>query len=370
MAAVLLPSGLFDLLPPQAAAEAHAARSLLLHFTACGYAQVTPTLVEYEESLFGGKNAAAASQCFRVMDPISQRMMAVRADMTMQIARIANSLLADEPRPLRLCYAGQTLRTTAQGLRSARQFRQIGIELFGANSQQADVEVIQTAASALLGLGLGALSVDLNLGGILDSLIGNLSAEDKAQLSEAVSRKDAKAIEAFNLPLVSQLVAAAGPADLALAKLKALQHVPDALAAAIATLTQVAGQLKQRLGDQLSVTIDPLELRGFGYYSGLGFSLFLKNEQVEVGRGGRYFTDSGETATGFTLYTEHLLSVLPIPQLAPLVLLANDTSEAEAATLRAQGLRVCYAMSDNLKAEAKQQGIARMYYNHKLEEIA
>ena len=370
MAAVLLPSGLFDLLPPQAAAEAHAARHLLTHFAACGYQQVTPTLVEYEDSLFGGKNQAASAHSFRIMDPISQRMMAVRADMTMQIARIAGSTLAHEPRPLRLCYAGQTLRTTAQGLRSARQFRQIGIELFGANSVQADVEVIQTATAALMGLGLGPLSVDINLGGVFDALVSALSAADKAQLTEAVSRKDSKAIEAFNLPLISELIAAAGPAATALKKLETLTGLPPALAAAIADLKQAVTLLAQRFGDALSITIDPLELRGFGYYCGIGFSLFLKNEQVEVGRGGRYQTEHQEQATGFTLYTEHLVSVLPIPAQAPLVLLASDTTETEAQRVREQGYRTCYAVTASLQEEAKTQQIRHIYRNHKLEEIA
>ena len=103
----LLPAGLGDLLPPDAEREARAIGIAIERFAAFGYERVKPPLVEFEESLLGGPGAALASQTFRLMDPVSQRMMGVRADMTVQVARIAATRLRKAPRPLRLCYAGQ-----------------------------------------------------------------------------------------------------------------------------------------------------------------------------------------------------------------------------------------------------------------------
>ena len=103
----LLPAGLADLLPPDAAREARAIDVAIERFAAFGYERVKPPLVEFEESLLGGPGAALASQTFRLMDPVSQRMMGVRPDMTVQVARIAVTRLKHEPRPLRLSYGGE-----------------------------------------------------------------------------------------------------------------------------------------------------------------------------------------------------------------------------------------------------------------------
>ena len=81
----LLPAGLADLLPPDAAREARAIDVAIERFAAFGYERVKPPLVEFEESLLGGPGAALAPQTFRLMDPVSQRMMGVRPDMTVQV---------------------------------------------------------------------------------------------------------------------------------------------------------------------------------------------------------------------------------------------------------------------------------------------
>ena len=85
----LLPAGLRDSLPPDADREAEIENRLLRAFADRGYDRVAPPLIEFEEGLFDGPGMALRAQTFRLMDPVSQRMMGLRADMTMQIARIA-----------------------------------------------------------------------------------------------------------------------------------------------------------------------------------------------------------------------------------------------------------------------------------------
>ena len=93
--------------------------------------------------------AAMASHTFRLMDPVSQRMMGLRADMTPQVGRIAASRLKGAPRPLRLSYAGQVLRVKGEQLRPERQIGQVGVELIGTASAAADAEAVLLAAEAL-----------------------------------------------------------------------------------------------------------------------------------------------------------------------------------------------------------------------------
>ena len=89
----LLPAGLSDRLAPDAAIESDARENLVKSFIARGFDRVQTPLVEFEDSLLAGTGAAMAAQTFRLMDPVSQRMMGVRADITPQAARIATTRL-------------------------------------------------------------------------------------------------------------------------------------------------------------------------------------------------------------------------------------------------------------------------------------
>src|SRR6201997_4549616 len=159
----LLPTGMHDLLPPEAEIEAQVVARLMTTLAAHGYDRVKPPLVEFEETLFSGAGAAMATATFRMMDPASHRMIGVRADMTPQIARIAATRLGYAPRPLRLSYAGQVLRVTGSEIRPERQVGEVGAELSGAAGPAADVEAIAVAGAALAALGVPHLTADITL---------------------------------------------------------------------------------------------------------------------------------------------------------------------------------------------------------------
>jgi ATP phosphoribosyltransferase regulatory subunit len=188
----LLPAGLQDILPPHAAHEAGVAERLLASFAGHGYTRVKPPLLEFEETLMAGTGAAVAQQTFRLMDPVSQRMMGLRADITPQVSRIAATRLARAPRPLRLCYGGQVLRIKGGQLRGERQFGQAGVELIGAAQEAADAEIVLLAAEALQGLGVAGLSVDLSLPPLVSGIAADLGMADAgvAALRQALDRKD------------------------------------------------------------------------------------------------------------------------------------------------------------------------------------
>ena len=145
----LLPAGLHDVLPPEAAHEAAVVERVMEILASHGYERIKPPLIEFEESLLGGPGAAMAGETFRLMDPISQRMMGLRADMTPQVARIASARLTKQARPLRLAYAGQVLRVRGNQLRPERQFGQVGAELIGVSAPAADAEIAAIAAECL-----------------------------------------------------------------------------------------------------------------------------------------------------------------------------------------------------------------------------
>ncbi len=325
----LLPPGMNDILPPDAAFETRAVERLLSVFQASGYEQVKAPLVEFEDSLLGGAGAAMTNQTFRLMDPVSQAMLGLRADMTLQVARIATTRLANEPRPLRLSYAGQVLQVSGSQMRPERQVGQAGVELIGSQSPQADAEVIGLAHEALSEVGIEALSIDLNLPTLVGDVFAGLGldAGDQARIRAALDRKDEgelKAVGGAAATLLTSLLRAAGPAETALRTLDALDLPGDARAAC-ARLKEVVA-LVTAIDPGIKLTVDPVENRGFEYHTGVTFVVFAKEVRGELGRGGRYLAgggangttavsagaahDGAEPATGFTLFMDTVLGAL------------------------------------------------------------
>src|SRR5262249_51782233 len=111
----LLPSGFYDVLPPEAEAMNAAVSSLLTSFDAAGYRRVAPPLMEFEEPLQAGPGSGLTAGSFRVMDSLSKRMLSIRRDHTLQVGRIAATRLSDQTRPLRLSYAGPVVRLAPSG---------------------------------------------------------------------------------------------------------------------------------------------------------------------------------------------------------------------------------------------------------------
>jgi ATP phosphoribosyltransferase regulatory subunit len=367
----LLPAGLRDILPPDAAFEAAVVERVMACFAAHGYSRVKPPLIEFEDGLLAGPGAALAPDIFRLMDPVSQRMMGVRADMTLQVARIAASRLRNLPRPLRLSYAGQVLRVTGSQLRPERQFGQAGVELIGAASAAADAEVALLAAEALGAVGVEGVSLDLNLPTLAPTVATALgfAGESERALIKALDRKDAAAVAGLagrHGALFAGLLAASGPARRALSRLAKLD-LPDAAAAERDRLAEVV-ELVLSSAPELAVTVDPVEHRGFEYHSGISFTLFARRVRGELGRGGRYGPPSGESSTGFTLYMDTLLRALPPPEADRRIFLPAGTPPARAAELRRKGWITVAgfdAAADAL-AEARRQRCSHAFVGRKI----
>lgn len=330
----LLPSGLMDVLPPLASAEFKLIYHFLKTFTGFGYEPVMPPMAEYADSLLAGAGEATSHHVFRLNDPLAPQMLAIRADMTGQVARIATTTLSNAPRPLRLCYAGYTLRTTAEALKTRRQHMQVGIERFGAIDAKATAEVLVIAAHALSTTQIDALTIDLHYPSVLEALLKNYSADQHNDIRDAVRLKDHARLHALNAQDIAEMMRHAGSADAVIQRLAATQQ-PE--------VKKAAGELQQLVEAlrahklKATITIDLLDLSGYGYYHGIGYALFWNAPGIEVGRGGCYRAGNGEEAVGFTLYLNELLDHLPTEKAAPIKKIPYGTSPTDAQTLQEQG---------------------------------
>ncbi|GBR21423.1 ATP phosphoribosyltransferase regulatory subunit [Asaia spathodeae] len=355
----LLPSGFIDLLQHEAEAEAQGIESVMEVFAAHGYERVRPPLLEFETSLLHGAGQALEEQTFRLMDPESRRMMALRPDMTTQIARIAATRLAATARPLRLSYAGSCILVGTPGREGQRQISQAGIELIGADSVEADCEVVLIAAEALEKLGVEEYSFDLSCPALVQALVGlsGYTGARRAALVHALDRKDIAAVAELGGPVASVLTAlveACGPSDAALAILETIDLPPEIRLHAD-RLVAVVRALHMR-APQLRLTVDPAEFRGWQYHTGICMTVFARSQREELGRGGRYQAQGEEPACGLTFRPEILLRAARPIVLRPRVYVAAEMQDsAGAARLRAEGYATVAGLDtvDDLPAEAR-----------------
>ena len=370
----LLPAGLRDALPPAAEWEAKVGERLLACLAGHGYQRVKPPLVEFEETLLAGAGAKLASQTFRLMDPVSQRMMGVRPDITLQVARIAETRLADAPRPLRLSYMGQVLRVKGTQLRPERQFAQVGLELIGSAARAADIEVATLAAEALSEIGVPNASIDLCEPTLVPAVCRGLNLDEQTAeaVRAALDQKDAAALKAAagnDAKVFEPLLRLAGPALEVGPKLLALD-LPAEGRAMLADLVAVSEAVRKAVPGIL-VTIDAAEARGFDYQTGVSFTLFARGVRGELGRGGRYDSGGVEPSSGFTLYLDSVIRALPAPQAAKLLYLAHGTPRANAVGPRSEGWRTVQGLEPvaDARAEARRLGCSHVLIDGRIEEV-
>ncbi|HTI31516.1 MAG TPA: ATP phosphoribosyltransferase regulatory subunit [Sphingomonas sp.] len=297
----LLPEGLRDRLPGEAAAAQSRVAAMLAAINAAGFATVSPPLVEYEEGL-AARLQGKRTDLARFVDPKSQRLLAVRSDITPQVARIAATVLADAPRPLKLGYAGQVVKLASGGLDPARERTQLGAELIGADTVDAALEIVALALATLRAGGAQQITVDLTLPDLVSTLCSTVETPDRIEhIDHLLDMKDAGGLSATALGHWLPLLGAMDEPHAALAALKNFDHA-GLLTSRIDGVARIADALAAQ---GARVTIDPTERHGFEYQSWFGFSLFAGDR--EIGRGGSYaIVGTGEPAVGFSIYPDTL----------------------------------------------------------------
>lgn len=342
----LLPEGLEDRLPREAAVLTRAMREALRVLDSHGYDRVRPPLVEFERSLAGRMEGVRAQRMFRFVDPHSLRTLALRSDITPQIGRIAATSMAAAPRPLRLAYAGDTAVIRSDQLDPSRQRLQLGGELIGSDGAAAAGEIALVAIEALEAAGVSNILIDLTLPDLVDTLAAEalpLAREQVDAVRRELDTKDAGGLKAAGGEDYLPLLYAAGPFEEAIAKLAAID-AGGALASRIEGLRAIAG----RIGTRARITLDPSERHGFEYQSWFGFTLYADGIRGALGRGGTYsISGSNEVATGFTLYCDRLVDAVGADRRAATLFLPLGHDVELAAKLRAEGWRTLAALTSD-----------------------
>ena len=325
----LLPEGIDELMPEEAAQLERMHRLLVDRMQSWGYQLVVPPLVEYLDSLLTGTAKTLDLQTFKLIDQLSGRLLGIRADMTPQVARIAAHRLRDNSDVLRLCYIGSVLHTLPAGQASSRNPIQLGAEIYGHAGPESDMESIQLMVELLEISGVsGSISLDIGHVGIYRGLAdyAELDDEQEQALFSAMQRKALPEI----LHLLSGYAIAENASNMlaALSELngdvsvldkakRILQAAPDSVLKGLDTLVVLAEMAKQRL-PEIQLNFDLAELRGYHYHTGVVFAAYQSNSAQAIALGGRY-DDIGQDfghaqpATGFSLDLKKLVTSFPKP---------------------------------------------------------
>lgn len=372
----LLPDGIEEVLPPDAARIEVARRQVLDLFQSWGYEFVVTPHIEYLESLLIGAGSDLDLRTFKVIDPQSGRQMGFRADITPQVARIDAHTLKREG-PTRLCYAGSVLHAQPRALSNSRSPIQLGAELYGDASTSSDVEVISLMLAMLQQADVPDVHMDLGHVGIYRGLAraAGLSGEVEQQLFDALQRKAIDEVVSLTsgLPanlaaMLQALVGLCGGSEVLAEARERLAGAPAPVLAALDDLLVVAERLAARF-PELPLYFDLGELRGYHYHTGVVFAAFVPGVGESIAQGGRYDdigADFGRArpATGFSTDLKTLVTLgraeIELPFGGIWVPDSNDSALWQhICQLRKDGQRVVQALPGQQVSAAHEAGCDR-----------
>ncbi len=354
MSAWVLPDHIADVLPSEARHIEELRRLYLDTARGYGYELVMPPMLEYLDSLLSGTGRSLNLKTFKLVDQLSGRTLGLRADTTPQVARIDAHLL-NRAGVTRLCYCGPVLHTLSDKPFATREPLQFGAEIYGHAGLEADLEVLQLALDSLQAVSLTDVSVDLSDARIVPALLRgvNVSQDEHDALHNALAAKDTSGVRT----LTQSLPANVRDALVALVQMygdaSVLQHAEKTFAAWPEVLTAI-NELRHMAGalQNVRVTFDLADLRGYGYYSGVRFAIYVPGGNDALVRGGRYDEVGAvfgrkRPAAGFSLDLKELVGVVPEVALKAAIRApwgaAKGLREA-IATLRARGETVVCVM--------------------------
>lgn len=318
MSAWVLPDHIADVLPSEARHIEELRRLYLDTARGYGYELVMPPLLEYLESLLSGTGRALDLQTFKLVDQLSGRTLGLRADTTPQVARIDAHLL-NRAGVTRLCYCGPVLHTRPDRPFATREPLQFGAEIYGHAGIEADLEVLHLALDSLKAVSIPHFTVDLSDARIVPALLNGVSLTTEARdaLHSALAAKDASGVQALTQDLPANvrtaliaLVGMYGDASV-LAQAETAFAAWPVVMKALAELRQIAADLSD-----ITLTFDLADLRGYAYYSGVRFAIYVPGASDALVRGGRYDEVGAvfgrkRPAVGFSLDLKELVSVVP-----------------------------------------------------------
>ena len=287
-----VPAGFRDILFDEALARRRVENALAEVFAAAGYGEILPSSMEFFET-YVRTDQSMSDRVYRFLNR-NDELLALRADFTLSVARIAATRLIDSPLPYRVWYCGNVFRKADAVRGQYKETAQVGAELLGVNSARSDAEMLNVALRCLSALGVNDVQLHLNHAGILKGIVDTLALAPDAlrQVKSEIDRKDARALAerlrqlGVSNDVTKQLdfLSRAIGGEEVMKQAKEIIVTPES-SVALNELKKAAEALKDWQGE---ITFDLTEIDEMEYYTGIMFTFFSPKLKSELGRGGRY----------------------------------------------------------------------------------
>lgn len=378
------PEGTRDILFEECSARRKVESTLSELFKQLGYNRVITPAIEFFD-VFDRESAGMRPESLYKLVDRRGRLLVLRPDNTMPIARMVATRLKDMPMPVRLYYSQNVFRIHPGLSGHSDEIYQSGIELMGASGIRADLEVITTAVEALKRCGAPDFCLEISHAGIFNAIVSNLHVD-------AETREDlTQLIESKNYAALNDLLDKIGdsPETQAIRRMPRLFGGIEALDEAQALIqseeASVALSYLRKLYHRLSaletganIRIDLGQVHRGNYYTGVVFRGYIEGSGITVLNGGRYDHlteefDAPLPAVGFGVEVDALAKAMlqrgevEPPKKADVLVFGENGKEIQAVayarSLSENGLSgencVCETLEE-AKAYASMRGIRRL----------
>ena len=306
-----LPDGVDELLPPKALEVEILRRSLIDQYVDAGYAFIIPPLLELSETIGGEAHDEIKSHAFSFRDDLTGKNLSIRPDISEQASRI-DAYRIQSNDVVRLCYAGEVVKSKSSKVLRSRTTIQVGAEIFGDSSIEAELESIKLMLDSLEIAGVSNTTLSLGHAGFTASVLEpfkNLGQEVFANIETALSKKSKS--DLINIipdsheskSSLINLCDIYGEKDI-IQKAKAeFSHIKNS-DNLLEHLEKVANKIESF--SDINLHIDLGEIQGFKYHNGIVFSAYSDSVGYVLAKGGRYdglrkSSDQDRPAVGFDL---------------------------------------------------------------------
>jgi len=377
-----IPEGTQDYLIDECYNKERLERKFMDLFHRWGYRSVETPMYEYYDVFSDSSKYKQQEEILKFVDR-NGRIVALRPDMTVPVARMVATKMASELMPLRLCYCGDVFRYDDLQAGRQRQFTQVGAELIGKGSVLADAEIVAMAVTALKEVNLDNIHVVIGHVGVFKAIIerSGIGWDCAARISRLIDQKNMPALETAleemgvdndYKKMLIELPRWFGKMSM-LNELK--ETIKEPMVAAAVDEVYRIYEVLAAWGMEEIVSVDLSILPDLDYYTGMVFNAFVAELGYSICGGGRYdnlLSNFGADlpATGFAVGIKRLMLALERQgklQLAPpsdyLVVYDRDNMKwglEQAMKLRKQGFDVIMESIediDDIEDYAKSKGI-------------
>ena len=355
---IYTPDGVQDILFEECYLKRNLEQKLRTLFKSSGYSELETPTIEFYDVFTSDEGVMPQENMFKFFDQ-QGRILVLRPDITVPVARITATKCREAAYPLRFSYIGNVFRYNDFGGGKQNEFTQAGIEVLGVNTPESDAEVISVAINALKASGLESFQVDIGQVEFFNGLMEEtgLSDENISQVCKLIDRKDYVGLEEFLnrcdikedlKKLIFELPGFFGSADV-IERVESLK-LNERSREALENIRQVLSILED-YGLMQYISVDLGMLRGLDYDTGIIFRGFTYGVGFPILTGGRYDRLVGEfgkdcPATGFSLGINMIMMALQ-RQKTPLDKPGTDSIVCYSG----KGRRIAFELCDELRRQ-------------------